>query len=133
MGLDQYIFKSKDINNKNECEIAYFRKVNPLHGWILRKTCSDPKSNCEYIEINKEMMIELSNLLGQVLDKKNNEGIEKAINFAWSNYPVMSGFFFGSSEYDGDYFDDVKYTKDKIDEIISEWDDESKYYYYSWW
>lgn len=140
MGLDQYIYKSKVFNNKNkcevaknECEIAYFRKVNPLHGWILRKTETDPKSNCEYIELNKELLIELSKTLDRIMIKKAEEGIEKAINLGWCIYPTMNGFCFGSTEYDSNYFDDIKYTKNAIDKIISEWDDDCKYYYYSWW
>lgn len=140
MGLDQYIYKSKVFNNKNKCEIAkneteiaYFRKVNPLHGWILRKTETNPKSNCEYIELNKELLIELSKTLDRIMIKKAEEGIEKAINLGWCIYPTMNGFCFGSTEYDSNYFDDIKYTKDTIDKIISEWDDDYKYYYYSWW
>ena len=48
--------------------------------------------------------------------------------------PTCSGFFFGSTEYDSYYLDDIKYTKENIEEIIKtlNFDEYDLYYLASW-
>jgi hypothetical protein len=47
----------------------------------------------------------------------------------------MSGFFFGSTDYDEWYFEDVKYTKDEIDKLLEErpLQDGEEFFYHAWY
>jgi hypothetical protein len=49
--------------------------------------------------------------------------------------PTQSGFFFGSTDYDEDYEDDLKQTIEIVDKAMADYDrDASIYFYYrsSW-
>ena len=36
MGLDMYILRKP--NTDDECEVAYWRKANEIHNWMVRNT-----------------------------------------------------------------------------------------------
>ena len=92
-------------------QMAYFRKVNFLMAFF------DYSGNCEYVEIDREQVEELIDRCDQVL--ANNSLAEELL-------PTTSGFFFGSTDYDEYYFEDVREVKDTFDGILNDtdWDNE---------
>lgn len=85
-------------------EIGYFRKVN-----FLVKYFSDLGFDVENqtpFKISKEDVQILLSRCEQVL--KDHSKAEELL-------PTMSGFFFGSTEYDDWYFEDVKAVKEYIE------------------
>jgi hypothetical protein len=90
MGLDIFFDKRSKLN------IGYFRKVNFLVSFF--ENLGYNLDNCVPIKIKKEDIVELISLCSQVL--KNHDKAEELL-------PTHSGFFFGSTEYDDMYFEDV--------------------------
>ena len=95
-------------------EIGYWRKANAIHAWILNK-CG-PRDydgeiidDCRDIFVPVEVLEELRNTCKAVLEDKT-----KAADLL----PTQRGFFFGSTEYDEYYFDDLKDTINIIEPAI---------------
>lgn len=119
MGLDIYITKKKCS------EIGYFRKVNFLVKFFKKKGFDVP--NQIPLVIKREDAEELLSKCEEVL-KDHSKGPELL--------PTMSGFFFGSTDYDDYYYDDVEAVRDYVkDELLPEFDTlkEGEYIYFETW
>lgn len=100
-------------------EVAYFRKVNfliPFFGY---------EENCSNIEIDKYQVEDLIEACNEVLANHDKASFL---------LPTQAGFFFGSTDYDDWYFDDVQNVKDKFEEILADFDrDEDILIMHCWW
>lgn len=52
---------------------------------------------------------------------------------AESLLPTTDGFIFGSTEYDDEYFEDLKYTKEKLEEVLCDITEDDELEFYAWW
>jgi hypothetical protein len=171
MGLDMYLYKKSYVKNwdhmKNENkhkvtvkmggknrpdikserityiveEVAYWRKFNALHGWIV-KNCADGVDECQEIHLGVEEIEQLLSTLKKVsgiikVSKKkkknvvvgwNAEGdIMEEIDVFDCDKKIVSllapteGFFFGSTDIDNyfkeDVEDSIKIFEGVMDEI----------------
>ena len=120
MGLDIYLTKKKCS------EIGYFRKVNFLVNFFKKKGFDVP--NQIPLAIKREDAEELLSKCEEVL-KDYSKGPELL--------PTMSGFFFGSTDYDNYYYDDVKavrnYVKDKLLPEFDTLEEEENIYFEIWY
>ncbi len=152
MGLDMYLIQRHHNNFRSELgklkvfydgkeivdsdkisyvssDFAYWRKANHIHKWFVDNV-QDGKDDCGTYYVSKETLLKLRNDCEQVLDKNS---LSKEL------LPTASGFFFGSTEYDTYYYDDVKYTLDVCNNALSEIEKsesgniKSNFYYYSSW
>lgn len=109
--------EEEKINPWND--VAYFRKVNfliPFFGY---------EENCSNIEIDKYQVEDLIEACKEVLANHDKASFL---------LPTQAGFFFGSTDYDDGYFDDVKEVKDKFEEILADFDrDEDILIMHCWW
>lgn len=82
---------------------AYFRKVNFIYEFFEE----DINHDNELALVNAEDIQRLINVCKDTLDahKKNDA---EGMAYAMANLPTRSGFFFGSTEYDDWYWNDVK-------------------------
>lgn len=100
-------------------EVAYFRKVNfliPFFGY---------EENCSNIEIDKYQVEDLIEACKEVLANHDKASFL---------LPTQTGFFFGSTDYDDWYFDDVQNAKEKFEEILADFDrDEDILLMHCWW
>lgn len=102
--LAEYIFKinfkSTHINDDGFrlYQVGYFRKFNALHSYLVN-TLADGIDECQDIEITKNDLFTLLDKLSKVNDNHN---------LADSELPTASGFFFGGTNYDEWYFNDIK-------------------------
>jgi hypothetical protein len=80
-------------------EAGYWRKFNALHSWFVDK-CQDGIDECQSSFVNEELLKELLYSLAN-LNKENADDI----------LPTQSGFFFGGTEYDEYYFEQVDELK----------------------
>ena len=103
MGLDMFL---RDYTGN---ELGYWRKANAIHGWIVREK-ADNVDECQKIPLTRN---DLKRLRGLCLDVLLNP--EKAEDYL----PPTSGFFFGSSEIDTCYFQDLRDTVKIIDSVLS--------------
>lgn len=136
MGLDQYLAKKTYVQNwdhmkpKNKHKITIkgpnsanidtkkisyiveeagcWRKANQIHHWFVTNV-QNGNDDCKDYYVSHEQLEELLDLVKQVL---------KAPNKAKELLPVQSGFFFGGTEYDQYYFQDLEYTKKLLEDIL---------------
>ena len=125
MGLDMFL--SEVIRSEGQTyklEAIYWRKANAIHNYIIQQH-ADGIDECQPISLNREDLHILSRLC-RLLVFFRNERLNAMI------LPTASGFFFGSLEYDEDYYNDLQYTADKIDEALKDEDAEEFEYQASW-
>lgn len=120
MGLDQFIFYTKN----GEKQEIYYRKINWLRQWMINNTDLQPADNCKEVEIPLTKVQELYDECQNVLTHKTE---------ANTKLPTMPGFFFGSTEYDEDYYEDVKYVKKTIAQLLLDYDSKEPITYSDWW
>ena len=100
-------------------EVAYFRKVNFLLPFF------EYGENCSRLEIDDYKIDELLVKCKQVLEDHS---------LAETLLPTQSGCFFGNTEYNNWYFDDVKKVYDKFSEIAEDFNsDEDMLAMVCWW
>lgn len=102
------------VSRTTDYRVGYWRKANAIHNWFLencaaRDKWADPIDDCRPIEIPVEKLEELLDDCKKVLEDKS---------LATELLPTTDGFFFGSTEYDDWYFDDIEDTIDIIEPII---------------
>ena len=96
-------------------DVGYWRKANAIHDWFVRE-CQDGRDECQPSYVGREQLVQLRESCEEVLAKKSK---------ASELLPTTSGFFFGSTEYDQYYFDDLKQTIEIIDHALklpTDWD-----------
>ena len=118
--------KSERISYIEE-EVGYWRKSNQIHNWFVQNV-QNGIDNCGTYFVGKEQLEELLQLCKQIL--ANNQLAEELL-------PSASGFFFGSTEYDEWYFNDLTHTVQIIESLLSEQNDRGYingdiYYQSSW-
>ena len=126
-------------------DVGYWRKANAIHAWFVDNV-QDGKDDCEPHEVSKEQLMKLY-LICKTIVTESTLAPDKVINGQrfnnetgeWENIyvdgyiitnpelaakllPTQSGFFFGSTDYDEYYMEDVKYTFELLPKIISETD-----------
>ena len=89
-------------------EVGYWRKANHIHDWFV-KNIQDNNDDCGYYDVSVEQLKELLGLVEAVLDKPNK---------AKELLPTSEGFFFGGTNYDESYFEQLENTKEIINKIF---------------
>jgi len=105
-------------------EVAYWRKANAVHSWFV-ETVQGGEDNCQKSYVSLE---QLQDLLAQVENVISNPDSAEEV------LPTSPGFFFGNTDYDESYIEDMKSTKDQLAKILGNKDMENWNYYYqaSW-
>lgn len=89
------------------CEAVYWRKANAIHGWFVREV-QGGEDNCQETEVTAEQLEALLKLVTKVLKTKNA-----------SLLAPTPGFFFGSTDVDEDYWDDLEFTKKELTRVLA--------------
>lgn len=112
----------KDYTRKGieEC-IAYWRKANQIHNWFVENV-QDGEDDCGLYEVTKDQLQELLYIAKAVDNHPSTAG---------ELLPTISGFFFGSTNYDKFYFDDIKETIEQLTKVLNETDFDNYHVYYS--
>ena len=146
MGLDMYLTakrfmwstddKDKELGNEIkklinadyrvqyiELEVGYWRKANQIHKWFV-DNIQEGNDDCGTYYVSEEQLNKLLKTVNKTL-KSDSPG---------TILPTKEGFFFGSTEYDQYYKDDLKDTKEIIEKYLA-FPDKDKYelYYHSSW
>jgi hypothetical protein len=114
-----------DISNVTniEEEVGYWRKANQIHRWFV-ENIQNGVDNCGEYSVSKGELEELRNICTEVLNDHSK---------AEELLPSASGFFFGNTDYDEYYYNDVEHTIEILDKILSESDGNQDIYYSSSW
>jgi hypothetical protein len=83
-----------------DIKVGYWRKANQIHQWFV-DNCQNGEDDCREAFVRREQLIELRDLCEKVLADHS---------LADELLPTQSGFFFGNTEYDEWYFNDVQET-----------------------
>ena len=138
-------------------EIGYWRKANEIHNWFVEHVQDGVDDCCYHEEVTKEVLEELLAICQKVL--ANCELVEgkitngytfdangnKVYNFVDGKYvkdpstamellPTTSGFFFGNTEYDEYYVQDIEDTIEICKKALETTDFETQMIFYvsSW-
>lgn len=107
----------KSVQTETSYQIGYFRKFNALHSYIV-KTFANGIDNCQDIILYKEDVEQIKKVLDDVLEANTEEKAKELL-------PTQSGFFFGGTDYDEFYFDDVKDAADLMQNLLDNFDFEN--------
>ena len=143
-------------------QIAYWRKSNQIHNWFVKRV-QEGKDECQESYVSIEKLKELRDTCKTVLnaielkdgvvtngysvkkDKTTGEIVREpnlqqgkmivgGEDVCKALLPASSGFFFGSTDYDQWYYEDVKNTYEMLEEILAEPDaNYGDYYYQASW
>ena len=138
-------------------QVGYWRKANQIHNWFV-ENIQDGVDDCEYHnEVTQEDLEELLDVCKRVLDScelvvgevingyrytRNKDRVPiiqigeiiKDPSIAKELLPSTSGCFFGSTEYNEYYVDDIKTTIDIVTNVLetTDFDTHMVYYVSSW-
>ena len=104
----------KSVQTETSYQIGYFRKFNALHSYIV-KTFANGIDNCQDIILYKEDVEQIKKVLDDVLEANTEEKAKELL-------PTQSGFFFGGTDYDEFYFEDVKDAADLMQNLLDNFD-----------
>lgn len=90
--------------------IGYWRKANHIHQWMVDHV-QYGKDDCTLHEMSIQNMRDLIEVCDRVLEAHDTEVSDVLL-------PTTGGFFFGSTDYDNYYYEDVEYTKALFEEIL---------------
>ena len=107
-----------------ETEEVYWRKANAIHKWFVDNV-QDGVDECQNSYVSRENLEDLLADVTKALDDKDVPDAERIL-------PTGSGFFFGSTDYDQWYYEDLERTKRELERILSEPDIGEFYYHASW-
>lgn len=114
-----------------EVNIAYWRKANAIHRWFI-ENCTGGEDDLKPVEVDIDDLRALKELCEEVKQKaktklipaKDGSGEETLVitnaSVLAKLLPTQNGFFFGSTEYDKWYLQDIDYTIEQFGKIISE-------------
>jgi hypothetical protein len=106
---------------------GYWRKANHIHAWFV-KHVQEGVDNCGEYWVSKEDFTKL--LIDCKAIKENKDKAPELM-------PTKSGFFFGGTEYDEHYFNDIDETIEICQEALKDLEENGSlsgdYYYTSSW
>ena len=109
--------------------VAYWRKANAIHDWFV-KHVQDGEDDCKTYFVPREKLMELEELCRRVVQSGEPEVAAELL-------PTASGFFFGGTDYDEYYFEQIDWTAKRLAEILTKLPDGGMrgvdFYYNSSW
>lgn len=91
-------------------EVMYWRKANAIHKWFVDNV-QDGDDDCGVYEVSLDQIQELRYLCIEVLQDRTKAG---------KLLPCIEGFFYGGTEYDEYYFEDLENTAKVIEKIVND-------------
>ena len=105
-------------------KVAYWRKANAIHQWFVDNV-QDGVDECQKAFVSREQLQTLLDLCKEIVEspKKGSKVL-----------PTANGFFFGSTEYDDYYIQDLQYTVERLEKILKDSAlEKCDFYYQSSW
>lgn len=102
----------------------YWRKANAIHGWFVDNV-QDGEDECQEHYVSREKLQELIDECKAVLEDPDAEDEADRLE-------PRGGFFFGSTDKDEYYYDDLKHTVEGLTRALSLPESFEFYYCSSW-
>lgn len=152
MGLDMYLMAKKHISNYDfrpdqrkmnavikeaigltgfddddayvevSVNVGYWRKANQIHAWFV-DNCQGGEDDCETYRVEREQLVDLWETCCTAYDEKDPEILKP-----------REGFFFGSTDIDDYYWEDLENTVKLLEKVLASKELEGCTFYYqaSW-
>jgi hypothetical protein len=104
-------------------QIAYWRKANQIHKYFVDK-CGGGKDECQDIYVPQDALVDLLWRCETILKDKSRAG---------ELLPPQSGFFFGSTELDEYYYQDLEHTIPVLQKILKNAQESWEFEYKASW
>ena len=95
-------------------EVGYWRKANQIHNWFVNNV-QEGQDDCKSYSVDIEKLKEFLEIIDRILNEKDKK---KQMGLAKELLPSQSGFFFGRTDYDKYYFDELVKTKKIINKVL---------------
>jgi hypothetical protein len=105
-------------------DIGYWRKANAIHNFFVQE-CQDGVDECQLSIVRKTHLKDLLKRCKKAISVKNiylNDGILKDGEGIEEYLPTTSGSFFGGTEFNEWFFNDVEETIELIEKVLKETD-----------
>lgn len=111
-------------------QVGYWRKANAIHKWFVDHV-QDGNDDCGEYEVSYEQLQELLDVCKRVLKSSKlaagEQGrVMKDASVAEQLLPTTDGFFFGATEYNQYYLDDIESTIQIVETVLDELDESKK-------
>lgn len=104
--------------------VAYWRKANAIHKWFVDNV-QNGVDECQEAWVSREQLQQLLDICKEIIESPKKGG---------QLLPTQSGFFFGSTDYDDWYMQDVVFTAERLEKILKDPAfAKSDFYYQSSW
>jgi hypothetical protein len=110
------------IVNSVKIEVGYWRKANAIHHWFVENV-QGGEDECHRHEVTRDKLKALKLVCEAVLGDRSKSVVL---------LPTRGGFFFGGTDYDEGYYQDITDTIDIIDRCLKLPDNWSFEYCSSW-
>ena len=111
-------------------EVGYWRKANAIHKWFV-ENCQDGNDDCKNYYVSEVDLKKLKETCELVLASRGTADEKKVVS---ENLPPCEGFFFGSTDVDEYYFQDLEETIKIVDKALKEIEENGvDIYYCAWW
>ncbi len=104
-------------------QVGYWRKANQIHNYFVDK-CAGGKDECQDIYVDRDALKDLMLRCQTVLKDRSQ---------AKDLLPTQSGFFFGSTDYDEYYYQDLEHTIEILNKILKESPEDWEFEYRASW
>lgn len=91
-------------------DIGYWRKANHIHNWFVQNV-QGGVDDCATYDVSKSQLLQLLSDCKDIIEHKE---------IAADKMPTKSGCFFGGTDYDEYYFQQIAYTIELIESIAKE-------------
>ncbi|EPI5743985.1 hypothetical protein ACS7ZM_002546 [Enterococcus faecalis] len=125
MGLDMWLYE-KEQEKVEAQAIGYWRKANQIRAFFASYAPEQSDINIEMLIVNEEMLLELKQRIMLCLTERNEETSSELL-------PTSQGFFFGSTEYDDWYYQDLEISLPIIEKALTAIKDNKLVFYHEWW
>lgn len=115
---EEYIVNEPQEDGRVWLPVGYWRKANAVHKWFV--DLSGEEDKCQKIYVNGSQILSLLDACKQILADHSK---------AKDLLPTQSGFFFGSTEYDEWYYEDLEKTV----KMLGDTKEEDEFIYQASW
>lgn len=116
--------------------VGYWRKANQIHNWFVYNV-QNGEDDCREYMVSRQ---DFENLLETINLVLNAKGTLEESSLIKEHLSPTEGFFFGSTQIDEWYWEDLETTKQIVSDVLAEMDEDGKnpdswvdYYYTSSW
>lgn len=102
-------------------EALYWRKANQIHKWFVDNV-QKGEDDCGDYWVSRDQLEQLRDLVEEVLKTRDA-----------SKLPPQSGFFFGSTDINDWYWQDLEHTLEGLNKVLEDFPESWDFEYHSSW